>query len=676
MKGFIGSSNVDTNSRLCMASTVAGYRRAFGSDIVPACYEDIDQADLVVIVGSNTAWCHPILFHRILNRRIKGAKVVVVDTRRTITADSADLYLEISPGTDQALFCGLLAYLDEYDAKDNRFILERTTGYKEALRAARNIAPTVDASAAATGVDVSKISKFYKLFSSTERVITIFSQGVNQSSQGVDKVNSIINCHLATGRIGKPGASPFSFTGQPNAMGGREVGGLANILAAHMGYDPESIERLRRFWDAPNIADKEGLKAIQMFEAISRGEIKALWVCGTNPAASLPDADRYRQSFSDLELFVVSDNVIANDTIKSGAQIILPALAWGEKNGTVTNSERRISRQRAFLVPPQEARADWEIFAQIASRMGFSGFDYRSALDVFREHAELSTFENEGRRDFDIGGLSELTDYDYENLQPVQWPVRRKGQHGQARFFEDGVFFTSDQRAHFIAIKEPQLASNLTEQFPLYLNTGRVRDQWHTMTRTGLSEKLARDNPEPFIEISPEDAVKNKLKNGGFGLVKTVHGQCILRIKITDRQATNSIFAPIHWTNEHSSNARVGSLVSPAIDPISGQPELKATPVAVSPILYKWEGFLLSHQLLLFPKDLWWTKVAVNGIHAYHLAGDMNVEELVDLLKSQIDDCKISKVINISGNIFYENCLKDKKCRFLFFIGDCIDKWD
>ena len=676
MKGFIGSSNLDTNSRLCMASTVAGYRRAFGSDTVPACYEDIDQADLIVIVGSNTAWCHPILFQRILDRRIKGAKVVVVDTRRTITADSADLYLEISPGTDQALFCGLLAYLAEFDASDNTFILKHTTGYEEALRAARNIAPTVDASAAATGVDVSKIGKFYKLFCSTERVITIFSQGVNQSSQGVDKVNSIINCHLATGRIGKPGASPFSFTGQPNAMGGREVGGLANMLAAHMGYDPESIERVRRFWDAPNIADKEGLKAIQMFEAISRGEIKALWVCGTNPAASLPDADRYRQSFSDLELFVVSDNVIANDTINSGAQIILPALAWGEKNGTVTNSERRISRQRAFLVPPQEARADWEIFARVASRMGFSGFDYRSALDVFREHAELSTFENEGRRDFDIGGLSELTDYDYENLQPVQWPVRRESQQGQARVFEDGIFFTSDQRARFIAIKEPRLASNLTEQFPLYLNTGRVRDQWHTMTRTGLSEKLARDNPEPFIEISPEDAAKNNLKNGGFSLVKTVHGQCILRIKVTDRQAANSIFAPIHWTNEHSSNARVGSLVSPAIDPISGQPELKATPVAVSPVLYKWEGYLLSHKLLLFPKDLWWTKVAVNGIQAYHLAGDMNVEELVDLLKNQIDDCQISNVVNFAGNIFYEKYLKDKKCRFLFFIGDCVDKWD
>ena len=315
MKGFLGSANVDTNSRLCMASSVAGHRRAFGADTVPGLYEDLDQADLIVLVGSNAAWCHPVLFQRMQqNRRERGAKLVVIDPRRTATAEEADLHLAIKPGMDTALFSGLLVRLADRDAFDRRYVAQHTVGFEAALQRATEIAPDIEAVARITGLDAADIQAFYALFAATPRTVTCYSQGVNQSAQGTDKVNAIINCHLATGRIGKPGMGPFSLTGQPNAMGGREVGGLANQLAAHMNFSPAEIDRVRRFWNAPHIATHEGLKAVQMFEAIERGEIKALWVMATNPAVSLPRAGAVREALKKLELFVVSENVLSNDT--------------------------------------------------------------------------------------------------------------------------------------------------------------------------------------------------------------------------------------------------------------------------------------------------------------------------------------------------------------------------
>ncbi len=412
MKGFIGSANVDTNSRLCMSSSVAGHKRAFGADTVPGCYEDLDQADLLVLTGSNAAWCHPVLFQRMLaNKQKRGARIVVIDPRRTDTAGDADLFLGLKPGTDTALFAGLLVHLVDNGALDRDYVERYTSGLEEAVARARGMAGSIAATALATGLTERDVAEFFQMFRSTPRVVTLYSQGVNQSAQGTDKVNAILNCHLATGRIGKPGASPFSLTGQPNAMGGREVGGLSNQLAAHMGFTPPDIDRVRRFWNAPRIATHEGLKAIQMFEAIARGEIKALWVMGTNPIVSLPDADVVRAAMAKLELFVVSENVRSNDTVNSGAHVLLPALAWGEKSGTVTNSERRISRQRSFLPAPGEARPDWWIVSEVAKRLGFgAAFDYNSAADVFREHAGLSAFENGGSRDFDIGALTALSD--------------------------------------------------------------------------------------------------------------------------------------------------------------------------------------------------------------------------------------------------------------------------
>ena len=622
MKGFLGSANVDTNSRLCMASSVAGHRRAFGADTVPGVYADLDQADLIILVGSNTAWCHPVLFQRIMrNKAERGARGVVIDPRRTVTAEEADLFLPIEPGTDTALFCGLLVHLAEHGALDATYVEAHTSGLTEALARAKEIAPNVATTAQATGLRQVDVLHFFEMFETTTRVVTCFSQGVNQSAQGTDKVNAIINCHLATGRIGRPGMGPFSLTGQPNAMGGREVGGLANQLAAHMNFTPREINRVRRFWKAPRMATYEGLKAVQMFEAIERGEIKALWVMATNPAVSLPRASAVRAALKKLELFVVSENVLSNDTVNAGAHVLLPATAWGEKEGTVTNSERRISRQRAFLSPPGEAQPDWWIVAEVAKRLGFgASFSYGSAADVFREHAALSAFENEGTRDFDLGALADIDDEEFDVLDPVQWPVSRAKDATERRFFASGGFFTPDGKARFVAPEQPALSASTSEAFPLRLNTGRIRDQWHSMTRTGLSPRLASHLPEPFVEVHPDDAKRMNVSDGSFATVSTAHGACIVKVIVSESQRPGSLFVPIHWSGETSSNACVGDLVAPSTDPHSGQPEAKATPAAIAPVSFALRGFARARHALAMPGDTWWTQVAMEEGIGYRLA--------------------------------------------------------
>jgi assimilatory nitrate reductase catalytic subunit len=613
MKGFIGSANVDTNSRLCMASSVAGHRRAFGADTVPGTYDDLDTADLIVLVGSNAAWCHPVLYQRMVrNRQERGAKIVVIDPRRTATCEDADLFLPIAPGTDSALFCGLLAYLADHLALDFNYIDAHTTGFEDTLASARTLAPNVAETARACGLVEADVAQFFELFRKTVKTVTCYSQGVNQSAQGTDKVNAIVNCHLATARIGRAGMGPFSLTGQPNAMGGREVGGLANQLAAHMNFTPSEIDRVRRFWNAPRMAEREGLKAVQMFEAIARGEIKALWVMATNPAVSLPEAGAVREALKKLELFVVSENVVSNDTVNSGAHILLPASGWGEKDGTVTNSERRISRQRAFMPSSGDAKPDWWIVTQVARRMGFAdAFSYQGPADVFREHAALSAFENEGTRDFDLGALADLSDADYAALKPVQWPAR-KGMTPQhdIRFFADGGFFTPDRKSKFVAPQPPALREETSEAFPFRLNTGRIRDQWHTMTRTGKSPRLATHLAEPFVEVHPEDAATAGLTDGGFARVTSAHGSCVLKVSISEGQRRGSLFAPIHWSGVTASSARVGDLVAPRTDPHSGQPEAKATPAALAPVELPLRGFTRTRRPIAFPEGTWWTRVA------------------------------------------------------------------
>jgi assimilatory nitrate reductase catalytic subunit len=677
MKGFIGSANVDTNSRLCMASSVAGHRRAFGADTVPGCYEDLDEADLLVLTGSNAAWCHPVLFQRMIaNKQRRGARMVVIDPRRTDTAEDADLFLGLKPGTDTALFSGLLVHLADTGTLDRHYIERHTSGFADALAQARRIAGSTAMTARATGCSEPDVAAFFRMFAETQRVVTLYSQGVNQSAQGTDKVNAILNCHLATGRIGRPGASPFSLTGQPNAMGGREVGGLANQLAAHMGFTPADIDRVRRFWKAPRIAAQEGLKAVQMFEAIARGEIKALWVMGTNPAVSLPDADAVRAALAKLELFVVSENVRSNDTVNAGAQVLLPAQAWGEKSGTVTNSERRMSRQRAFLVPPGETRPDWWIVSEVARRLGFaSAFDFASEADVFREHAALSAFENGGGRDFDIGALQMVSNEAFDAMPPVQWPLRQSEAQPQQRFFADGRFFTGDRKARLVAAEIPALRTGTSTERPLRLNTGRIRDQWHTMTRSGISPRLGQHRAEPFVEVHPEDASRFGVVDGGFARIATDYGQCVLKVAVSERQQRGMLFAPIHWSGETASAARVGALVAPFTDPLSGQPENKATPVSIAPYEFVFRGFLLSRLQPELPPQLWWTRVAVSGGYGYLFADNADLADWPSWMQS-VASGDLAEYRDVGGGVYRAACLAEDRIETCLFVGAARDVGD
>jgi assimilatory nitrate reductase catalytic subunit len=676
MKGFIGSANVDTNSRLCMSSSVAGHRRAFGADTVPGCYEDLDEADLLVLVGSNAAWCHPVLFQRMmLNRQTRGARIIVIDPRRTDTAGDSDLFLGLKPGTDTALFCGLLAHLADDGALDHDFIVQHTSGFEEALARAKSMAGSAAATALATGLTEADVGAFFQMFAGAPRVVTLYSQGVNQSAQGTDKVNAIINCHLATGRIGKVGASPFSLTGQPNAMGGREVGGLANQLAAHMAFTPPDIDRVRRFWRAPHIVTHEGLKAVQMFEAIARSEIKALWVMGTNPAVSLPDADAARDALKKLELLVISENVRSNDTVNVGAHVLLPAQAWGEKSGTVTNSERRISRQRAFLTPPGETKPDWWIVGEVAKRLGFgTAFDFKSAADIFREHAALSAFENSGHRDFDIGALKSVSDEGFEAMAPVQWPIR-EGAEPQARFFAEGGFFATDHMARFVAPEIPSLRTETTAARPLRLNTGRVRDQWHTMTRTGASPRLGQHLPEPFVEVHPDDALRTGVTDGSFARVTTDYGQCTLKVVVSERQQRGMLFAPIHWSEANATAARVGALVAPFTDPFSGQPENKATPASITPYDFVFSGFALSRTPLKLPAHAWWARVAVTGGHGYLLADNADLAGWQNWLRAQAGE-DFAEYKDFGGGVYRGASFAGGRIETCLFIGPAHDAGD
>ena len=677
MKGFIGSANVDTNSRLCMASSVAGHKRAFGSDTVPGLYEDLDQADLIVLVGSNAAWCHPVLFQRMQqNRRERGAKLVVIDPRRTATADEADLHLPIKPGMDTALFAGLLAHLAESGKLNSGFIARHTSGFESSLQRSREIAPDLGGVEKRTSLSAADVTQFYELFAATERVVTCYSQGVNQSAQGTDKVGAIINCHLATGRIGRPGMGPFSLTGQPNAMGGREVGGLANQLAAHMNFSPIEIDRVRRFWNAPNLATREGLKAVQMFEAIERGEIKALWVMATNPAVSLPRAGAVREALNKLELFVISENVASNDTVNAGAHVLLPAAAWGEKDGTVTNSERRISRQRAFLPLPGEAKPDWWIVTQIARRMGYGdAFAYQCAADIFREHAALSAFENDGARDFDIGALASLSDESFDALDPVVWPARKR-ESGETRFFAAGGFFTPDRKARFIAPEPPALRGRISNECPLILNTGRVRDQWHTMTRTGLSPRLGQHAPEPFVEIHPDDADALRIKD--LARVSTAYGDGIFKVVLSQGQQRGSLFVPIHWNGETASSARICELVSAHTDPFSGQPEAKATPAAVTPIEFTYRGFALTRAPFTPPPGTWWTRVALNGGVGTLIASPEGPKVWHERVHDLLNSSELAEFIDLARGTYRAAAFRDGKLENCLFIGRADDapRWD
>jgi assimilatory nitrate reductase catalytic subunit len=641
MKGFIGSANIDTNSRLCMSSSVAGHKRAFGSDTVPGSYKDLETADLVVLVGSNLAWCHPVLFQRLSAARdTRGTRIVVIDPRRTATCEIADLHLGIAPDSDVALFGGLLGYLFDACKVDENYVEAHTSGLDEALDAVSDM--SISRTAAATGVTALEVETFFQMFAETEKVVTVYSQGVNQSISGTDKVNAIINCHLITGRIGREGMGPLSATGQPNAMGGREVGGMATMLAAHMSLEsPHDRDLVQTFWASPTIADTPGLMAVDMFQAVADGRVKAIWIMATNPVDSLPDADAVKRALS-LCPFVVVSEVIARTDTSAFAHVLLPAAGWGEKSGTVTNSERRISRQRAFLDVPGEARPDWWIMAEVARRMGHQeGFDFADAADVFREHAALSGFRNDGTaRAFDIGAWGNVTPERYDAMAPFQWPAPKSGRGRLAgdasardpgndvRFFANGGFHTPDRLARFVAVSPQTVAKTVTSAHPFVLNTGRIRDQWHTMTRTGKTARLSSHFAESFCEIHPDDATSLGIAAADLVRVSNDRGEVILRALVTDRQRRGSLFAPIHWTDQFAGTARVDALVDPETDPYSGQPGSKFTAVAAERFAADWYGFALTMHEPDTNGLAYWTRAKSAGGNRLELAGHGTLDDV------------------------------------------------
>ncbi len=630
MKGFIGSSNIDSNSRLCMASSVVGHKRAFGSDTVPVCYEDIELAEVVLLIGSNLAWCHPVLYQRLraAKQQNPALKIVVVDPRRNESCEIADLHLPLASGSDVALFNGLLHYLVEQDCLDHDFIAQHTDGFQQAK--ANGL--TLDHVAKLTGLQTEQVALFYQYFAQHNKVLSIYSQGVNQSSQGSDKVNSIINCHLATGRIGLPGMGPFSVTGQPNAMGGREVGALASMLAGHLEFDrPRDIELLKSFWHSDQLALKPGLKAVDMFDALDEGKIKAIWIMATNPVVSLPNSEKVKRALTKCPLVVVSD-CIEDTATTAFADILLPAQGWSEKSGTVTNSERRLSRQRRLLPSPGMAKPDWWMISEVARKMGFAEhFNYVHEGEIFREYAQLTGLgQHEHSRDLDLSALTVISDKEYQALLPQQWPVKTIQESlVNQRFFADKQFFTANKKAQFISVTTQMPSTNASSSLPLLLNSCRTRDHWHTMTRTGLATSLGAFRAEPYLLVHPDSLKAYGLEEGRVAKVSNSQGHCLLRVVSDHSMQRDQVFAPIHWNEMTASKAKVCHLIDARVDAFSGQPEFKHTPVKVEAVAMNSKARVIAQQVLSVPKEIeYWAREKVENGYLYHLESTMSDAKL------------------------------------------------
>ncbi|WP_432463434.1 molybdopterin oxidoreductase family protein [Agarivorans sp. QJM3NY_33] len=650
IKGFLGTANIDSNSRLCMASAVVGQKRAFGMDTVAVCYQDIEQAELVILVGSNLAWCHPVLFQRLIVAKQNNAalQVIVIDPRNNESCDIADLHLAIAPGSDVVLFNQLLAYLAAQGELDQDFIAQHTQHFEQAYASASSDAQAVHD----IGLSEAECQAFFEAFARTERVLTIYSQGVNQSSQGSDKVNSIINCHLATGKIGKPGCGPFSITGQPNAMGGREVGALANTLAAHMEFNPQDIERVASFWQAEHMATEPGLKALDMFEAIAAGKIKALWIMATNPVVSLPDSSKIKRALEKCPFVVVSDCIEKTATTQF-ADVLLPAQGWSEKSGTVTNSERRISRQRRLLASPGQAKPDWWIISQVAQRMGFKEqFSYAHEGAVFKEHAALTALDNQGfERDLNLAGLSHLSGSEYQQLLPQQWPVLKQQRSvSHQRLFEDGRFYTPNRKANFVAVTYRAPSIQVCADFPLILNTGRTRDHWHTMTRTGLSARLATHMPEPYLLVHPDTAKKYAVTHGLLAKVSNRHGDCMSRVIETTSMRRDEVFVPIHWNELTASNSKPGGLIDARADRLSGQPEFKFTPVKIADCPMSSFALLLVREPVELGQIDYWVRRKTTGAYLYQIESQQSLQGLDERIHLALTTARSRTIQAASAN--------------------------
>ncbi len=585
-KGLLGTNNIDTNSRLCMSSAVAGYKATLGADAPPACYEDLGHAQCLFIAGSNTAWAHPILFRRIedAKRANPALKIVVADPRRTDTCEIADLHLPLQPGTDVMLFNGMLHLMLWEGWTQPDYIEAHTSGFDALKRTVRDCTP--ERVAQVCGIAQEALLEATRLFATSPATLSLYCQGLNQSASGTAKNAALINLHLASAQIGRPGAGPFSLTGQPNAMGGREVGGLANLLSAHrdMGNAQHRAE-VAALWGVPSVPDKPGKTAVEMFQAAADGEIKALWIACTNPAQSMPDQATVRRALQRAE-FVVVQEAFATTATCAHADRLLPATPWGEKSGTVTNSDRRISRVRPAVPAPGAARDDWAIVVEVARRIekrlgrGTTLFPYDDAESVWNEHRESTR-----GRDLDITGLS----YAMLEAAPQQWPFPEGAAEGRRRLYEDGVFPTPDGRARFADTPYRPVAEARDARYPFVLNTGRLRDQWHGMSRTGTLGRLFGHVPEPVVQMHPQDIARRGLRDGELVQVSSRRGALVLPLAASDTVGLSQVFIAMHWGPEflggRSSTgeplAGVNALTTPAFDPVSKQPELKHAAVKV-----------------------------------------------------------------------------------------------
>lgn len=589
-KGLIGTNNIDTNSRLCMSSAVTGYKLALGADGPPTCYEDLELAKTVLFAGSNMAYAHPVLFRRLEDARERDPDIrwIVIDPRRTDTAVMADLHLAIQPGTDVALFNGMLHHLIWEGMVDPAFIANHTDGFAELKQLVRDYTPRMAADLC--GVPVADLIQAAEWFGRSPASLSLYCMGLNQSAHGTDKNLALIHLHLATGQIGKPGAGPFSLTGQPNAMGGREVGGMATMLAAHreIGNDQHRTE-VEQLWGLPanTLSPRPGLSAVPLFEALRSGKVKAVWIACTNPVHSMPDIGRVREALQHAEYVIVQEAFRNTDTVPY-ADVLLPAATWGEKEGTVTNSERRISRVRQAVPAPGQARPDWwianEVARRIEARLAPPGvapmFEFKEPSAIFEEHRSLTV-----GRDLDIGGI------DYAKLEtegPQQWPYRAGDRQGQARRYGDGVFATATGKARFHVTPYRPVAEPTSARFPLRLLTGRLRDQWHGMTRTGRVPGLFAHSPEPGLRMQPEDAARRGLVAGELVRVTSKRGELVLPLELSDEVNSGTVFAAMHWSGQFLSSGGINEVSQPAVDARSLQPELKHAAVRVEKAEFGW----------------------------------------------------------------------------------------
>ncbi|MDV5053928.1 nitrate reductase [Vibrio sp. T13N] len=594
MKGYVGSANIDTNSRLCMSSAVAAHVRAFGEDVVPVNYDDIDKTELLIICGANTAWTHPVLFRRIQQARENNPnlKLVVIDPRETVTAQQADLHLPIKNDGDVSLFNGLIKFLIEQQCIDSEYINSHTDGFDALAEEVSDLRYDVTNLTSSIGISEEKLTTFFQWFAQSPTAITLFCQGVNQAENGVDKGNAIINAHLATGKIAKSGCGPFSITGQPNAMGGREVGGLANQLAVHRAFDADSIKQVQAFWDSPEIATKPGLKAVELFEAVERGEIKVLWIMATNPVVSLPDNQMVKRALEACPFVIVSDITAESDVAKY-ADVLLPAAGWGEKQGMVTNSERRLSRQRQFQTPPGEAKSDWWAISQVGQALCAlektqNGFAFTSERAVFREYAAMTGMNADSPLKLDLSQYANLTEQEYEEWVPTQW--------GGERPFADGIYSHPDGKARFVLTSESPTRLERTKGW--WLNTGRQRDQWHTMTRTGHIAHLAASELEPTVYMNTLSATQNRLKAGQLTKLfqPTSNTGIYAKVAIDEGLGFQDLFMSMHWAGRYGGKSSVNAIINSAKDPISGQPAFKSSYVEVQDAAVKTYGMFIGTQ--------------------------------------------------------------------------------